>query len=189
MFIRWPFSKSVSKILSTQETCLWWMGATCPIWHEEILKTSSHKAFVRFWNNFTEMFHRWPFSIFFSKLWSVKKRGSGERELPALYAYKFLKYLLWMKRLVNWFYRDITLVTLIKNCLRILNPSKNMALANGGYLHYTDIRKFLDILLFRNGMPDFEMILWWPFSKIVREILICIQTWLWGRGATCTIRT
>ena len=32
-----------------------------------------------------------------------------------------------------------------------------------------------------------ELFLGWPFSKIVREILIGEETWLWWMGATCTI--
>ena len=28
-----------------------------------------------------------------------------------------------------------------QNCSQTYDPSKNMALANGGYLHYTDIKK------------------------------------------------
>ena len=32
-----------------------------------------------------------------------------------------------------------------------------------------------------------ELFLGWPFSKIVREILIGEETWLWWMGASCTI--
>ena len=34
-----------------------------------------------------------------------------------------------------------------------------MALVNGGFLHYTDINKFLTNLLLRNCWSDFEIIL------------------------------
>ena len=36
-------------------------------------------------------------------------------------------------------------------------PFKNMALVNGGFLHYTDIKKFLKNLLLRNFWSDFEI--------------------------------
>ena len=34
-----------------------------------------------------------------------------------------------------------------------------MALVNGGFLHYTDMKKFLKNLLLRNRWSDFEIIL------------------------------
>ena len=34
-----------------------------------------------------------------------------------------------------------------------------MALVNGGFLHYTDMTKFLKNLLLRNCLSDFEIIL------------------------------
>ena len=34
-----------------------------------------------------------------------------------------------------------------------------MALVNGGFLHYTDMEKFLENLLLRNCRSDFEIIL------------------------------
>ena len=34
-------------------------------------------------------------------------------------------------------------VTLFKNCLQNFDRSINMALVNGGFLHYTDMKKFL----------------------------------------------
>ena len=46
-----------------------------------------------------------------------------------------------------------------QNCLRNFDPSLNMALVNGGFLHYTDITKFLKNLLLRNHLLDFEIIL------------------------------
>ena len=138
-------------------------------------------------------------------------------------------------------------MTLFKNCLRNFDWSRNMALVNGGFLHYTEMKKFLKILLLWNSWLDFEIIsqtcslgypfqklfakfwlvkkhgsgewgllalyrneeilenssslkwldrfwnnftemfLGWSFSKIVREILIGQETWLWWMGATCTI--
>ena len=37
-----------------------------------------------------------------------------------------------------------------KYCSRNLDPSLNMALVNGGFLHHTDMKKFLKNLLLRN---------------------------------------
>ena len=34
-----------------------------------------------------------------------------------------------------------------------------MVLVNGGFLHYTDMKKFLKYLLLRNCLSDFEIIL------------------------------
>ena len=51
-----------------------------------------------------------------------------------------------------------------------------MALVKGGFLHYTDMKKFLKNLVLRNRWSDFEIIsqesgfdISRPFSKIVRE--------------------
>ena len=50
-------------------------------------------------------------------------------------------------------------MTLFKYCSRNFDPSLNMALVNGGFLHYTDMKKFLKNLLLRNRWADFEIIL------------------------------
>ena len=62
-------------------------------------------------------------------------------------------------------------VTLFKNCSRNFDPSINMALVNGGFLHYMDMKKFLKNLLLRNCWSDFEIIsqecyLGDPFQKL-----------------------
>ena len=62
-----------------------------------------------------------------------------------------------------------------KNCSRNFDPSINMALVNGGFLHYRDMKKFLKNLL-RNCWSDFEISsqecsLGDPFQKLC-EILI-----------------
>ena len=43
-------------------------------------------------------------------------------------------------------------------CSQKFDPSLNMALGNGGFLHYTDMKKFFKNLL-RNCWSDFEIIL------------------------------
>ena len=46
---------------------------------------------------------------------------------------------------------------LFKNCSRNFVPSINLGLLNGGFLHYTDMKKLLKNLL-RNRWSDFETI-------------------------------
>ena len=53
---------------------------------------------------------------------------------------------------------DVPWVTLFKYCLQNFDPCTNMALVNGGFLHYADMKKFLKNLL-RNCWSDFEIIL------------------------------
>ena len=55
-------------------------------------------------------------------------------------------------------HRNVPLVTLFKNCSRNFDPSINMALVNGGFLHYKDMKKFFKNLLLRNCWSDFEII-------------------------------
>ena len=56
------------------------------------------------------------------------------------------------------FYRNVPWVTLFKNCMQNFDLSINMALVNGGFLHYTDMEKFLKNLFLRNRWSDFEII-------------------------------
>ena len=62
MFLGWPFSKTVRQILIPLKHGSGEWGLLALYWHEEILKKSSQKLLVWFWNNFTGMFLRWPFS-------------------------------------------------------------------------------------------------------------------------------
>ena len=49
-------------------------------------------------------------------------------------------------------------MTLFKNCSQKFDPSINMALVNGGFLHYMEMKKkFLKNLLLRNRWSDFEI--------------------------------
>ena len=54
------------------------------------------------------------------------------------------------------FHRYVAWVTLFKNCSRNFDPCINMALENGGFLHYTDMKISLKNL--RNRWSDFEII-------------------------------
>ena len=55
------------------------------------------------------------------------------------------------------FNRNVPWVTLFNSCSRSINLSINMALVNGGFLHYTAMKKFLKNLL-RNRWSHFEII-------------------------------
>ena len=59
----------------------------------------------------------------------------------------------------------------LQKCARNFDPSINMALVNGGFLHYRDMKKFLKNLLLRNYWSDFEIVsqecsLGDPFQKV-----------------------
>ena len=56
------FKKLFSKFWSIYKHGSGEWGLFALYWHEEILKKSSLRPLVRFWNNFTEMFLEWPFS-------------------------------------------------------------------------------------------------------------------------------
>ena len=55
--------------------------------------------------------------------------------------------------------QECSLGDLFQICVRNFDPSLNMALVNGGFLHYTDMKKFLKNLLLRNRRSDFEILL------------------------------
>ena len=95
-----------------------------------------------------------------------------------------------LKNLLHW--SDFR--PFLRNCLRNFDLLKNMALVNGGFLHYTwheEIPKkssFLKLLVrFWNNFTG--IFLGRPFSKIVGKILIRPLTWLWWMGASCSIWT
>ena len=60
--------------------------------------------------------------------------------------------------ILKWFHRNVPWVTLFKFFSQKFDPSINMALVNGGFLHCMDMKKFLKNLLLRNYWFDFETI-------------------------------
>ena len=71
---------------------------------------------------------------------------------------KFLKNLLLREPLSDFeIISHVPWVTLLQNCLQNFDLSINMALVNGSFLHYTDMKKFLKNLL-SNRWSDFEII-------------------------------
>ena len=86
---------------------------------------------------------------------------------------KFLKNLLLRNR---WFDFEIisqecTLGDLFKNCSQNFDLSLSRALVNEGFLHYTDMKKFLKNLL-RNRRSDFQIISQESGFDISRHCLI-----------------
>ena len=72
---------------------------------------------------------------------------------------KFLKYLLRNR----WSDFEIILQVCslgdpFQKCSRNFDLSINMALVNGGFLHCTDMKKFLKNLILGNHLSDFEVI-------------------------------
>ena len=100
MFLWWPFSKMFAKFWSVHKHGSGEWGLLAPYGHEGILKKSSPKLLVRFWNNFTGMFLGWPFQKLFAKFWSVCKYGSGEWGLFALYRHEEIHVCIVQKNLV-----------------------------------------------------------------------------------------
>ena len=143
--------------------------------HEEILKNLFP------WNRLSdfeiisqECFMGDPFQKLFVKFWSVHKHGSGEWGFLALYGQKEILKSLILRN--SW--SDFEIIS--QKCSSDLNkkrnfdPSLNTALVNVGFFHYTDMNKFLKNLLWnqRSYFEIIEMLLGWPFSKSVGEILI-----------------
>ena len=82
--------------------------------------------------------------------------------------------------------QECSLCDPFKNCLQNFDPSINMALVNGGFLHYTDMKKFLKNLL-RIHWSDFEIIsqecsLGDPFQNCSRDFDLSIKMALVNGG-------
>ena len=102
-----------------------------------------------------------PFQKFFAKFLSVYKYGSGEWGLFALYGLEEILKKLFFQNCFSDFeiiLQDVPWVTVFKICSQNFYLSINMALVNGGFLHYTDMKKYLKILVLRNRWSDFEII-------------------------------
>ena len=74
---------------------------------------------------------------------------------------KFLKNLLLRNRWSDFkiISQECSLCDPIQNFSNNFDPSINMVLVNVGFLHYTDMKKFIKNLLLRNRWSDFEIIL------------------------------
>ena len=116
----------------------------------------------------------WPFQKLSVKFWSVHKHGSGEWGLLALYGHEEIlkNFLLWNClsdfEIIS---QECSLGDPFQKLFAKFDPSINMGLVNGGFLHYTDMKKYLKNLLRRNRWSDFEIIsqecsLGDPFQKL-----------------------
>ena len=74
---------------------------------------------------------------------------------------KFLKNLLFRNRWPDFeiISQECSFGDPFKKCSRNFDPSINLALVNGGFLYYMDMKKFLKNLFLRNRWSDFEIIL------------------------------
>ena len=73
---------------------------------------------------------------------------------------KFLKNLLLRNRWSDFeiISQKCSLGDPFQKCSRNFDPSINMALVNGGFLHLMDMKKFLKKFFLQNRLSDFEMI-------------------------------
>ena len=158
MILGWPFSKTVHKILISQETWLWWMGATCTIWK---------------WRNSQK---------FFSSETPGQILKQFDRDVPwvilALVNGGYLHYMdmmKFLKILFLWnpwadFKRNFLKCSLgdpFQNLFVNFDPSRNMALVDGGYLLLYRNEEFLKILLFETDGQISKWILQVTFWKLL----------------------
>ena len=61
------------------------------------------------------------------------------------------------------FHSNVPWVTFLKECTQNFDPSKDMALMNGGYLYYTDTRKIIKNIFSKTASRDVP---WVTFFKI-----------------------
>ena len=102
------------------------------------------------------MFLGWPFSKIVRKFWSVQKHGSGEWGLLAVYRNEEILFKIFREILIyqeTWLWWMGTTCTIQKwrnswkfffseKLFANFDPSRNMALVNGGYSQYTEMKKF-----------------------------------------------
>ena len=114
-----------------------------------------------------------PLQKVFKEIDSIKNSGRHGKEIELFK--QFFKNLLWNRRSdFEIILQECSLYDPFQNCSQNFDLSINMALVNGGFLHYTDM-KFLKYLL-RIPWSDFKIIsqecsLGDPFQKLF-EILI-----------------
>ena len=106
----------------------------------------------------------------FTEFDSIKNSGCHGNEL------EFFK--LFLKNLLFWNHgsnfeiisQECSLGDPFQNCLQNFDLPKNMALVNGGFLHYRDMKKFLKNLLLQNCRSDFEIISQCSFSDPFQKL-------------------
>ena len=116
-----------------------------------------------FWNSWSD-FETISWECFFQKVvtkfWLFKKHGSRNWGLITLYRHEgILKNSSSLKPLVRFWnnFAEMFIRWLLKICLQNVDASRIMALVNGSYLHFSDMKEFLEILPW-NYWSDFEII-------------------------------
>ena len=172
-----PFQKLFAKVWYVHKhgSCKW--GLLALYGYEQILKKSSQKPLVRFWNNFKGMFLGDPLQKLFAKYLI----GNGG----------FLHYMDMKKFLRNlqncWSdfeiipqkcsLSDLSKKSLAKFWSVIKHGSSEWGLLSL-YGHEWILKKYSSLKALARFRDNFiELFLEWPFSKVVGEILICQQTW------------
>ena len=99
-----------------------------------------------------------PFQKLFKEFDSIKNSGCHGNEMDFFKQF-FKNLLLWNR------WSDFEIISQecpfddhFQNCSRNFDPSINIALVNGDFLHYRDMKKFLKNLVLRNLWSDFEII-------------------------------
>ena len=199
MFLVWPLSKTVRKILIHPKTWLLWMGASCAILTKKFLK---NLLLRNCWFDFEIISQECslgdPFQKLFAKFWSIQNMALVNGSfLHYTYMKKFLKNLL-----LRNCWSDFEIIS--QEC-SLGDPfqklfAKFWSVHKHGsgewgllalYGHEEEILKksscLKQLVRFWNNFTGMFLVL--SFSKIVPEILIHPKTWLWWMGASCTILT
>ena len=156
----------------------------------EILQNSCpRKRLVRYWNNFTGLFLGWPFSKIVHEILIRRKtwpRWGGGDFLHYMDIKKFLKNLL-RNRWSEFGIISQDCVWPFKTLFSKFWSVKKHGCSGGGFFRSVDFREILQnssplklLVRFWNNFGG--LYLGWPFSKIVREILIRRKTWPPGGG-------
>ena len=144
IFLGWPFSKIVCEILIHRKT---WLPLGGDFLHYMDMKKFLKNLLLRnCWSVFGIISEDCslcdPFRKLFSNIWSVEKYGHGGRLFSLCGLQRNSSKFFSSEtacQILKLFIRIVPWVTLFKNCLRNFDLSVNMALANGSYLHCTNI--------------------------------------------------
>ena len=136
MFLEWPFSESFLKFWSVNKHGISECRLLALYRHKEILVMSSLKATKK------------KLARAISKIrWAIQGHLG-----PLVSHEEILKKSSSLKPLIR-FWNNFIEMFLFKSCSGNFDLSINLSLARGGYLHCTDIKKFLWILLWKQPPP------------------------------------
>ena len=99
-----------------------------------------------------------PLQNLFTEFDWIKNSGCHGNEIDFFKQF-FKNLLLWNHRSdFEIISQECFLGDFFQKCSRNFDPPKNMAVVNGGFLHYRDMKKILKNLLLQNCRSDFEII-------------------------------